>query len=285
MIVTDMYYGTKRIVAVYLGSKLIYEKDTSIADIRRSKLDIELDLQGNVVSLHAVPVSPEAEIALGVEAEVTTRPIVPAAPEAGFTLGVEAEEIYTPEAARLPMEEDGVTLGIEAEVYVYNKAEIRLDDGVEIDMESQAMAGEAAHVDLFEDLSIDLKAEAQAPEAVPLIHEENAVQLAVGGTVSTPDICPVAGDPEPIALGVTGELHALDACLLSALAGIQLDIEAIVTVLPVASIAAELTVELGSEATVDLPDTEWTDPVQTETNLYIRQVSSAVQTGTTLKLK
>ena len=276
MIITDMYYGAHGIVAAYLGTELVFEKGCSI---RRARLEAELDVQGNVVALHAVPVWAETEITLNVEAEAMTRPVAPASAECGITVGVESAEVHVPEAVPAAHTEDGIVLGIEAEVYVFNKAEIGLEEGVTLQLDAQPLAGECVPAELDETVSVDLEAQGAAPDAVPFPHEGNAVQLEIEGIPDTADACPMAAEAKVLELGIDGTLHALDICQMAALFGIELGIEAIVTVLDAAAVTVEL--EMTMDASAEVADkTSWIYPEDTGEYLYIRQVCQVVQEET-----
>lgn len=250
----------------------------ALADLNhtvRAILNTALGLAGRVASLIAAPVPAESELSIDLTAEAFVRPAAPMVPEAGISAAVEAEQIHTLERAVLPLTRECVILGIEADVYVYNKAEIVMDEGTTLELRSQAAAGICAPASMAEDLAIDLSAQAYTPDSAPLSYSGNVLQLDVQSLPSTPEACPMAAEPEPVELGVEGEIHALDARDLSGIAGVTLGIEAVVTVLPVAAVAAEL--ELALDTAADVADkTAWIYPEQTAEYLYIRQVCNVV---------
>lgn len=250
----------------------------ALADARhsiRAILGTTLELLGNVAALFAAPVSAEAELSLGMEAEVTIRPVAPAESEEGLSLTVEPEEVHALDSIPLSCT-DGISLGIEAVVYVYNKAEAVLDEGFTILLESQPTAGMRAAAELDEALSIDLEAKAYAPDSVSLSFEDT-VSMGVEGAVSNPESCPITAEAEPVELGMGAAPQTRDPCPIPALTEIELSIEAVVTVLPVAAISAELGIGLDSEAELFTEETDWIYPEVTADYLYIRQVCNIVK--------
>ena len=285
MIIGNMYYGKRDIVAVYMGTELIYQKDSSTTAIRNVRFNAELDMQGNVVAIRVVPVSTETKLDLGIEATVSTRPSVPSTSETEFSVGIEPYTIHTIPAAPVALSEHHINLVIEADVYAYNKAEIVLNDGVDFKMESEPMVGVAAQASLFEDISIEIEAAPQAPVMAPMEYDEGIVEISVESSVDKPDAAYTTVEVEAVEFSEEGVVQAIGTRNVPAKPEIELGVEAVVTVLPVAMVAAELSIDLDNETDVHIPDVEWDMPVRTGTNLYIRQVASAVPTGTTLRLK
>ena len=244
-------------------------------DAIRMIFGIGLDLAGRVVSLLAAPVSAEPKITLDMEADVTPRPAAPAEAEEVISLAVVPEDVYALAAAQLHDGEAGIMLGIEADVYVYNKAEAVLEEGPDFGLQGQPQTGVSAAVSTAEDLSIALAAEAHAPDAAPVAFTGNGTQLGLDGLASTPDACPMTAETDPVMLEILAQPRPLPACPVSGLAGVQLGIEAIVTVLPVNAVSAEMEITLDTAA--ELADkTAWIYPEQTAEYLYIRQVCNVV---------
>lgn len=242
----------------------------------RAWIEMALGMQSSVSSMQAAPVAASADIDFGVDAVLSAQPAAAAAAEPNIDLGMIPQRVDVLDPVLFSPVPEGVNIRMEAEVYVYNKADITMDDGPEIDLIPETAIGAAAQVSSNNDVAIDLRAAASAPDVVYL-GGVVAAEIGLQSEADALDAACAASSIDPVEFGADAILSAPDALDILADVGFCIGIEVVLSVLPAAPITAEMDIAIDTAAEPFTEETDWIYPEQTSEYLYIRQVSNIVQ--------
>lgn len=214
-------------------------------------------------------------MSIEIGADISTQPALYTSDTETMSVDICAEQIYTPEASSASGVIYETDINIDAEIYVYNKANATLEDGVDIKispnvvsndgarasmsdgvdifLSASALSGDGAQAGTTDIIDIYLDTNACAPEATK-ISNQSIINCDVVGCVNTPGITMLAAN-RPVNIGVSGNINTPNILMSHGQASTKFYITSTPEILPPTPISSDIqSSNLSMESEIYLPD-------------------------------